>query len=139
MSRSAIPSSIRRAVFARDLGCCSYCRLAQFGHGATFHINHILPRSKGGPTSIENLALQCPHCSLHKANKTSAVDPLDGSPSRLYHPLEDRWEDHFRFQSDGSCMGLTSVGRATIRALCINDPIPRMGRLFQMMLGIIQA
>ena len=42
MSRSSIPRKMRDAVFERDRGRCQYCRLAQFGHGAMFHIDHIL-------------------------------------------------------------------------------------------------
>lgn len=44
MSRSSIPRSLRELVLHRDEGRCQYCRLAQFGHGATFHVDHIIPR-----------------------------------------------------------------------------------------------
>lgn len=45
-----------------------------------FHIDHIIPRSKGGATELENLALQCPGCSLHKATRTAVVDPVSLEP-----------------------------------------------------------
>jgi len=54
---------MREHVFQRDVGRCRYCGLKQLGQGAVFHINHILPRSKGGRTDEDNLALQCPYCS----------------------------------------------------------------------------
>src|SRR5580698_8745089 len=67
----------------------------QFGQAASFHIDHIMPRSKNGPTSIDNLATQCPSCSLRKSDKTEWPDPETGTSTRLFHPLRDGWEDHF--------------------------------------------
>jgi hypothetical protein len=38
----------------------------------------------------------------------------------LYHPRQQKWEDHFDLQ--GSLLiGLTPVGRATVRLLAMND------------------
>jgi 5-methylcytosine-specific restriction endonuclease McrA len=56
MSLSAIPKTVRRLVFARANGRCQYCQLAQIGQAAVFHVNHIVPRSKGGSTDESNLA-----------------------------------------------------------------------------------
>jgi hypothetical protein len=139
VSRSSIPRALRELVFARDGGRCQYCRLAQFGHGATFHIDHVQPRSRGGPTSAENLVLQCPNCSLRKADKTAAIDPDSEQLVPLFHPLEQAWTDHFRLQPDGSCLGLTPTGRATVAALQMNAPIPLVARACQLMLGILSA
>lgn len=123
----------------RDGGRCQYCRLAQLGHGATFHIDHILPRSRGGPTSLDNLALQCPNCSLRKADKTTAIDPDTGRSWPLFHPLRQRWDEHFQLQSDGTCLGITPVGHATIAALQMNAGIPRFARACQIMLGLLSG
>ncbi len=98
MSRSSIRHALREAVFRRDAGRCQYCHLAQLGHGATFHIDHIIPRSRSGLTSLDNLALQCPNCSLRKANKTTAIDPQNGQPIALFHPLLQAWREHFRLR-----------------------------------------
>lgn len=138
MSRSAIPRTLRNAVFERDRGRCQYCGLSQFGHGATFHINHVTPKSKGGATTIENLVLQCPHCSLHKADRVTAVDPASGTELPLLHPLRDVWAKHIRVGQDGSCTGMSAIGRATVSTLCMNAPIPRLARLCQIALGIIR-
>ncbi|HKQ48067.1 MAG TPA: HNH endonuclease signature motif containing protein [Phycisphaerae bacterium] len=121
----------------RDGGRCRYCRLAQFGHGATFHIDHIIPRSKGGATHMENLALQCPHCSLRKANRTEATDPQTSDLVPLFSPLLDRWDEHFKLSADATLVGLSSSGRATIAALGLNETIPRFARLCQMTLGLL--
>jgi hypothetical protein len=126
-------------VFERDAGRCKYCRLAQLGHGSTFHVDHITPRSKGGATSFDNLALQCPNGSLHKADKTTAVDPQTGQSSALFHPLKQAWQEHFRLEPDGACTGLTVAGRATVAALGMNALIPRFARACQMKLGLLSA
>lgn len=137
MSLSSIPRALRDAVFTRDEGRCRYCRMAQFGSGAMFHIDHVVPRSKGGPTTMENLVLQCPSCSLHKANKLAVVDPETADTVRLFHPLRDDWHLHFSMDPDGTCRGRTALGRATVLALKMNEPIPRIARSLQLALGIM--
>ncbi len=136
MSLSAIPRTLRMAVLERDLGRCRYCGLRQLGQGALFHVDHILPKSKGGATTIDNLALQCPHCSLRKSSKTQCADPASGAPVGLFHPLADRWDDHFRLEVDGGITGLSATGRATIAALQMNAPIVRTARAMQVQLGL---
>jgi hypothetical protein len=104
-----------------------------------FHIDHILPRSKGGPTALDNLAFQCPNCSLHKADKTAAIDPDTGQMVALFHPLRQAWNEHFRLHESGECMGLTPVGRATTGALQMNTMIPRFARACQIRLRLLST
>lgn len=137
MSLSAIPRAIRRQVFERDGGRCGYCGLVQYGQASAFHVNHIIPRSRGGPTVLANLVTQCPHCSLHKSNKVVADDPATGTPAALYHPLEQGWGEHFAVTTDGISTGKTPTGRATVEALWMNDPLPRIARGLQVRLGLI--
>ena len=80
---------------------------------------------------MENLALQCPCCSLHKSNKLTAIDPLTQTLVELFHPLQQAWAEHFAQESDGTCVGLTPTGRATVEALHMNDPISRTARALQ--------
>ncbi len=131
MSLSAIPKALRAAVAERDRGHCRYCRLRQLGQAAVFHVDHIVPRSRGGATTEDNLALQCPACSLRKSSKTAAVDPESGDVVALFHPLLQQWEEHFLVEQDGTCVGLSPTGRATIDALRMNDPLPRTARALQ--------
>jgi hypothetical protein len=138
VTRSSIPGRLREQVLARDAGRGAWCRLLQLGQGATFHVDHVRPRSKGGATVLENLALQCPSCSLHKADKIEARDPVTGEIVRLFDPLDDAWIDHFKLEDDGTCVGLTAIGRATVEGLEMNLPIPRIARGAQIALGLIR-
>jgi hypothetical protein len=114
-------AEVCRRVVARAAGRCEYCRMHQSLQGATFHVEHVTPRSAGGGDDESNLALACPSCNLGKSNRTSAVDPATSQPASLFHPRADRWTDHFRW--DGYRMlGLTSTGRATAEALGLNAP-----------------
>jgi 5-methylcytosine-specific restriction endonuclease McrA len=55
----------RRAVFARDRWTCQYC-----GHergGLT--VDHVIPRSKGGGSSWDNIVTCCAPCNRRKGNR----------------------------------------------------------------------
>lgn len=54
----------RRAVFARDDHRCQYCG------GPADSIDHVLPRSRGGPHVWENLVAACRPCNLTKRDRT---------------------------------------------------------------------
>ncbi|MDX1524443.1 MAG: HNH endonuclease signature motif containing protein [Anaerolineae bacterium] len=84
-------------------------------------VEHIKPRGQSGKTSIDNLALACQGCNSHKYTKTKSHDPVSGTPVKLYHPRQQRWEDRFRWSDDFRLMvGVTAIGRATIEALQLN-------------------
>ena len=53
----------RRAVFARDDWTCQYC-----GARSNLTVDHVIPRSKGGPSSWENIVASCAPCNLRKGN-----------------------------------------------------------------------
>jgi 5-methylcytosine-specific restriction endonuclease McrA len=60
--RSRVPLS-RRAVFARDEHRCQYCnRPAE-------NIDHVIPRSRGGEHSWENVVASCRPCNARKENR----------------------------------------------------------------------
>ena len=133
-----MPRHLRALVARRDGGRCRYCGLRQVGQAATFHVDHVVPRSRGGATAINNLVLQCPSCSVRKSNKVDGDDPLTGATVPLFHPLRDQWADHLSVDEDGTCTGLTPTGRATVAALRMNDPLPKTARAFQIMLDLIR-
>ena len=112
---------MRTAVVFRANDRCEYCGLAQEGQEATFHIDHVMPRSNGGKTVLNNLALACVSCSLHKAARRSAQDPQTGRSVPLFHPRRQRWTDHFLWRGS-QVIGRTPTGRTTIAALRMNRP-----------------
>ncbi|MCA1703070.1 MAG: HNH endonuclease, partial [Actinobacteria bacterium] len=52
----------------RDGYCCRYC--GQLVSDRTCTLDHILPRSKGGPNTAENLATCCLMCNAIKSGRT---------------------------------------------------------------------
>ena len=62
--RTPIPKDVVDAVWNRDSGSCVYC-----GSSEKLHIDHIIPFSKGGDDSLENLQILCQRCNLEKSNK----------------------------------------------------------------------
>jgi hypothetical protein len=65
--RKTIPQSIRFEVFKRDLFTCQYC--GKKAPEAILEIDHIVPISKGGDNSIENLVSACRECNGGKSDK----------------------------------------------------------------------
>ena len=112
-------TEIGREVERRAAGRCEYCRMHQSLQGATFHVEHIIPRSLGGRSEIENLAWACPSCNLHKSNRVEVSISDDHVPVPLFNPRSDKWSDHFGWECY-HIIGLTPVGRATVDALLLN-------------------
>lgn len=98
---------------------CEYCRMHQALQGAAFHIEHIVPLSKGGLTVLDNVALACPGCNLQKSDRTHASDPETGDLVSLFHPRLQQWCEHFSWEGH-SLQALTATGRATLAALHLN-------------------
>ena len=48
-------------------GLCAYCETPLFG---TFHVDHIIPVTKGGRNDWTNLAVTCPLCNMSKSDRT---------------------------------------------------------------------
>jgi hypothetical protein len=75
---------------------------------------------KHGGSDVENLALACHRCNLHKGPNLSGIDPMTGELQVLFHPRRDRWADHFTFRG-AYVKGLTACGRITAAVLALND------------------
>ena len=89
--------------------------------GATFHMEHVVPRARGGPTILANLAWACPTCNFRKSDRKEVVDQVSGNSVPLYNPRKESWHDHFEWH-DYHVHGLTPIGRATVIALDLNHP-----------------
>jgi hypothetical protein len=127
-------AALRASVVARAENRCEYCHIPWPLWPLGFEVDHILARQHGGQTVAENLAFACQHCNLHKGPNIAGVDPETGQIARLYHPRRDAWEDHFRWAGH-ELVGLTEIGRATIRVLAMNDQLAREIRAVLMLEG----
>jgi len=132
----------RQLVVARAGGACEYCRLLEAATGVTFHIEHVTPRSLGGGTLMNNLALSCPGCNLAKGDRTTGEDE-SGRTQQLFNPRDFEpwllgWHLHFEFDRDsGVILPRTPTGDATIRALGMNGFHRVFARRVQLTLGLI--
>ena len=87
---------------------------------AALHVEHIVPKVHGGTDDLENLALACIDCNLHKGPNLTGIDPQTQQVTELFHPRRHRWQDHF--EREGLYLiGKTAIGRTTIRVLNINS------------------
>ena len=107
------PPFTRFNLFLRDRFTCQYCNTTAPTQDLTF--DHVVPRSRGGRTSWDNIATACtrcnlkkgsrlPHeCGMHPANKPHQPSPyqlrLNG---RAFPPnyLHQSWRDFLYWDSE---------------------------------------
>lgn len=127
---------VRVAVAARAVGRCEYCLLPT---GGQFQIDHIVPprrwqehvdgqlgvtppiAARRGPDHLDNFAWCCPFCNQHKLQQVGLRGR--GHTTRLLDPRNDDWSEQFAFVHQYLfIVGVTDIGKATVRALGFNDP-----------------
>lgn len=64
--RTVKRSMSRRALFARDGWRCVYCGSA----AGRMTLDHVVPRSRGGESTWENVVTACSPCNLGKGDRT---------------------------------------------------------------------
>ena len=100
-----VPMS-RDSIYARDGYTCQYCNRTL--RAADLTLDHVMPKSRGGKSTWENLATACSPCNLYKGANTpeeAGVRLLKSpfKPSRkeliLYSlsrkPIPPEWMDYF--------------------------------------------
>ena len=113
--------STRASVQERAGPSREYCQLHQEDSPlAVLHVEHIVPRIHGGTDDLDNLALACIDCNLHKGTNLTGIDPESRQVTELFHPRRHRWEDHFEWRGI-YLTGKTAIGRATVRVLKMNS------------------
>lgn len=79
MRRKRMPRFSRYNLYLRDMFTCQYC-LTSFPQ-SQLTLDHVLPISKGGKTTWENLVASCGPCNSRKGNNANI------KPKRTpYHP-----------------------------------------------------
>jgi len=74
----------RRNLYARDGNRCQYC--GNRFPTAELSIDHVMPQSRGGGNSWENLVCACVRCNARKGNRT----PKEAGMSLIKRPQEPR-------------------------------------------------
>lgn len=117
-----IPAELRRQVVQRAEGCCEYCLMRAADRLLPFEIDHIISEKHGGATEADNLCLACYRCNGFKGSDIASADPLSGEATFLFHPRQQRWQNHFRLDT-AIITPLTAEGRVTVFVLKLNLPI----------------
>lgn len=74
-----VPASVKRAVRARDAGCCAFVGPnGRCGETGFLEFHHVVPFSAGGKTDEGNLELRCRAHNQHEAR----TDDLPARPTR---------------------------------------------------------
>ncbi|OZH54670.1 HNH endonuclease [Hydrocoleum sp. CS-953] len=78
-----VPPVNRREVLKRDHHRCQYC-----GTTKRLTLDHVIPRSKGGKHSWDNVVTACERCNAFKGNRTptEAGMKLLNQPKTPIHP-----------------------------------------------------
>ncbi|MFM1996433.1 MAG: hypothetical protein RLZZ111_820 [Planctomycetota bacterium] len=74
----------RRNVFARDGNQCQYC--GQHFPTSELSLDHVVPRSRGGTTSWENIVCACVACNVRKGGRT----PPEARMNLVRHPVKPK-------------------------------------------------
>lgn len=123
MTRPRLSARLRRRIAEAARYRCGYCLTQEAVVGIPLEIDHIVPLARGGQSDEANLWLACTRCNDHKSDRVDAPDPESGEEVPLFDPRRQTWRDHFEWVDDGTIIrGITSVGRATVVALAMNDP-----------------
>ena len=107
------PAFTRFNVFLRDRFACQYCGDTPGTSELTF--DHVIPRSRGGHTSWDNVVAACSDCNLIKGNRlpdvcgmipaSRPVEPTNHrlqSNGRAFPPnfLHESWRDFLYWDSE---------------------------------------
>ncbi|MEM7623509.1 MAG: HNH endonuclease [Planctomycetota bacterium] len=74
----------RRNLFARDRNRCQYC--GKHFPTSELSIDHVRPRSQGGPDTWQNLVCSCVRCNARKGGRT----PKQASMQLIREPVRPR-------------------------------------------------
>lgn len=130
-----ISAQQRRYVFERAGGCCEYCLVGDGREPVAFHVDHIIAQKYGGEDRLDNLCLSCSECNLYKGATVAAIDPLTHEATRLFHPRQQSWHEHFQLNPDATLAGISPAGRATVAVLRLNAAQRIEQRYGEMLLG----
>ena len=89
------PPVNRKEILRRDKHCCQYC-----GSRKRLTLDHVIPRSRGGKHTWNNVVTACEPCNSFKGNRTpkEAKMVLQTKPKAPIHPAVAFAEQFWREQ-----------------------------------------
>lgn len=75
----------RRNIFSRDANRCQYC--GRKYRTSDLSIDHVLPRSRGGRSTWENVVCCCLRCNVRKGGRT----PAEAKLQLIKQPIKPRF------------------------------------------------
>ncbi len=100
IDQNRAPAFTRFNLFLRDNFTCQYCHAT-----GDLTFDHIIPRSKGGRTTWENILTACAPCNLRKGGRTpreAGMLPASEARRPSMHELQEqgrRFPPHYLHQS----------------------------------------
>lgn len=104
----------RDDVFAKTNGRCAYCGIDLSSIGS-WHVEHMVPRSRGGNSDIDNLVASCPACNVKKGRRTvlefeeyllnNCLKHIDANLNKAMSALDD----FKKFQSEETRILIDSI------------------------------
>jgi len=85
--RKADVSFTRPHVYKRDLYVCQYCEKKKSENELNY--DHVIPRSRGGKTTWDNIVTCCYSCNAKKGNRT----PEQAGMILRKRPVRPSWND----------------------------------------------
>jgi len=83
LGRMMIQKPTRKLIYQRDGYICQYC-----GSTKKLTIDHIIPRSRGGQDTWENMVVACSPCNTKKGN--TLLEHTDMKLQRVPKPMENK-------------------------------------------------
>lgn len=121
---SEISEEIRLKIYKTAQNRCGYCPSHQRYVMSKLEIEHIFPKALGGADEEENLWLACALCNRYKGMQIEGYDNETQAYVSLFNPRKQIWTEHFFWSKDKTqIVGLTAIGRATVKALRLNNEI----------------
>lgn len=79
----------RHSIFERDRNTCQYCGKRHSKNQLT--IDHVVPQSRGGDDSWENVVVACLDCNVKKGSRT----PEEAGMPLIRRPVKPAWIPHY--------------------------------------------
>lgn len=88
--KKGTPKKLRFEVFKRDSFTCQYC--GRKAPDVILHVDHVVPESDGGPTTLLNLITSCRDCNLGKSDRHLSDNSVISAQQAQLAELQERRE-----------------------------------------------